>query len=86
MTMPKPPPKKPAPKLHATRTPPIEGAHAVPRDERLIDEAVDESFPASDPPAVGAPETTQILKKKAEERYRAQEGNNAPAGRQKTPR
>lgn len=73
------PAKKIPPKLHATRTPPSDPAHAhaVPRDERAIDEAVDESFPASDPPSVTQPGSTQALKKKAEERYRAASAGNA---------
>ena len=43
--------KKPAPKLHATPVPPAEHAEGDEHEERQIDEAVDESFPASDPPA-----------------------------------
>lgn len=48
----------PAP--HADRT--DEDAH----QERLIDEAVDESFPASDPPAVAHPSGTLAVKSAAE--------------------
>jgi hypothetical protein len=53
--------------LHATQTPPVEGEHAIPRDERAIDEAVDESFPASDPPAIASPSSTAAVKQLAEE-------------------
>ncbi len=59
---------KPAPKLHATETPPPklgEGDHDE-HEERLIDEAVDESFPASDPPAIAQPSSTLAVKKVAE--------------------
>ena len=80
------PAKKVAPKLHATRTPPIDTAHAVPRDERVIDEAVDESFPASDSPSVTAPGTTQAQKKKAEERFHAANAGKDPTGKARTPR
>lgn len=53
--------------LHATPVPAPEEKHAVPKDERVIDEAVDESFPASDPPAIASPSGTQAVKKLAEE-------------------
>src|SRR3954462_2091682 len=47
------PTPRPAPKLHATPVPPAEHArHEDEHEERTIDEAVDESFPASDPPAI----------------------------------
>ena len=42
---------KPAPKIPATKVPPPRPAGSDDEKcERLIDEAVDESFPASDPP------------------------------------
>lgn len=48
-------PQAPAPKVSATRVAP----HPKPSDpkhaEWLVDEAVDESFPASDPPAIAQP-------------------------------
>jgi hypothetical protein len=59
---------KPAPKLHSTPVPPpklgdtAEESH----EEDLIDEAVDESFPASDPPAIAHPSSTLAVKKAAE--------------------
>jgi hypothetical protein len=53
--------------LHATETPSVEGEHAVSHEERVIDEAVDESFPASDPPAIASPSGTAAVKKMAEE-------------------
>lgn len=47
---------KPAPKIPATRVPPPPVArNAEEKAERAIDEAVDESFPASDPPAIASP-------------------------------
>ena len=49
--------------LHATETAPLQGEHDIPHDERVIDEAVDESFPASDPPAIASPSSTQAVKK-----------------------
>jgi hypothetical protein len=36
-------------------------------EERLIDEAVDESFPASDPPAIAHPGSSLAVKEEAEE-------------------
>jgi hypothetical protein len=56
-------PSKPAPKLDATRVP-----HSSTRadgdrhDQEVIDEAVDESFPASDPPAVASPDSSLAVK------------------------
>jgi hypothetical protein len=49
---------KPAPKVHATRTRPAEQARGGEHDERVVDEAIDESFPASDPPAIVSPGST----------------------------
>ncbi len=45
---------KPAPKIPATKTAPAQLGRtgADEHEEDLIDEAVDESFPASDPPAI----------------------------------
>jgi hypothetical protein len=59
--------KKPAPKLHATPVPPAEHAEGDEHEERQIDEAVDESFPASDPPAIQSPSSTLAVKKAAEQ-------------------
>jgi hypothetical protein len=36
-------------------------------EEWLLDEAVDETFPASDPPAIVSPSSTLAVKKMAEE-------------------
>ena len=60
---------KPADKLHATKTPPPKLGKTPPEEheERVIDEAVDESFPASDPPAIASPSSTLAVKKVAEE-------------------
>jgi hypothetical protein len=53
-------------KLHATPVPPAENASGEEHEERQIDEAVDESFPASDPPAIQSPGSTLAVKKAAE--------------------
>lgn len=64
--MAKQPEQKPAPKVHATPVPPTKTSHPD-HEENLIDEAVDESFPASDPPAIASPSSTLAVKKLAEE-------------------
>lgn len=60
---------KPADKLHATKMPPPKLGTTPPEEheERVIDEAVDESFPASDPPAIASPGSSLAVKKVAEE-------------------
>jgi hypothetical protein len=57
--------QKPAPKLHSSE---VKGAPIQHEDheESLIDEAVDESFPASDPPAIAHPSSTLAVKNVAE--------------------
>jgi hypothetical protein len=63
---------KAAPKIPATHTLPVDGGRregaAVPHDERVIDEAVDESFPASDPPSVTDPGSALAVKLELQER------------------
>ena len=62
------PSPRPAPKIPATKTPPPQQAKdGEEHEERVIDEAVDESFPASDPPAIAQPSSTLAVKKVAEE-------------------
>ncbi len=46
---------KPAPKIPATKTPRLGRTGEENHEEDLIDEAIDESFPASDPPAIAHP-------------------------------
>ena len=54
---------KPAPKIPATKVPPPQAARSEgEKCERLIDESVDESFPASDPPAIASPGGTAAVK------------------------
>jgi hypothetical protein len=45
----------PAPKVSSTRVPPHPKPSDPEHEEWKLDEAVDESFPASDPPAVTPP-------------------------------
>ena len=54
---------KPAPKIPATKVPlPKAATDHEEKEERVIDEAVDESFPASDPPAIASPSSTAAQK------------------------
>ena len=61
-------PDKDTAKLPATRTPPPKIAESTEEahEEGLIDEAVDESFPASDPPAIASPGSSLAVKTVAE--------------------
>ena len=63
------PQKGNTPKIDATRTPPpnLAGTGDEEHEERLIDESVDESFPASDPPAIASPDGSLAAKKIAED-------------------
>jgi hypothetical protein len=60
------PQRKPASKLHATRTPGLAGSRGDEHEEAMIDESVDESFPASDPPAIANPGSSLAVKSIAE--------------------
>ena len=62
-------PNKPAPKIQSTKVPPLKLGECAPEEheEKLIDEAVDESFPASDPPAIASPGSSAAVKQVAEE-------------------
>jgi hypothetical protein len=46
----------PAPKISHTRVPPRTNPDDPKHEEWKVDEAVDESFPASDPPAITQPQ------------------------------
>ena len=63
-------PDKPAPKLQATKVPPAtrtqKGSSA--HEEDVIDEALDESFPASDPAAIVSPGSTLASKNTAKKK------------------
>jgi hypothetical protein len=68
------PNKKPAPKLHATEVPlPKAGEKEQLHDEKIVDEALDESFPASDPPVIAHPGSSLAVKKIAKD------GRDTPA-------
>ena len=69
--------------LHATPVPTPDEKNAIPADERIIDEAVDESFPASDPPAIASPSGLQAVKKQAEEGREVPEPNCPPEQKKK---
>ena len=70
----KPQKSSPAPKLDSTRTRPVGLVTGKDHDDKVLDEALDESFPASDPAAIASPSSTLAVKKIAEE------GRTVPAG------
>lgn len=77
---------KPAPKIAATKTPPPQlGRTADEHEENLIDEAVDESFPASDPPAIAHPSGTLAVKKVSESGREAPSAKPDPAKKNAKP-
>jgi len=71
-------PQKPAPKIPATKTP-IAKLDEKGHDEKMIDEALDESFPASDPAAITQPSSTLAVKHIAEEGRKTPRGEPDPA-------
>jgi hypothetical protein len=58
---------KPHPTLPRPRNRPEPPPGTPEHEEWLLDEAVEESFPASDPPAIVHPSSTLAVKKVAEE-------------------
>lgn len=76
------------PKIDSTRTRPPNLAETGKdeHEERLIDEAVDESFPASDPPAIVNPHSTLAVKKVAEEGRDVPPAEPDPAQRSMRPK
>lgn len=60
-------PTPPAPKTSGTKIPAVPKPGDPKHDEWALDEALDESFPASDPAAIPNPGSTQAVKKLAEE-------------------
>ena len=58
-------PQKPAPKIEATKTRPL--TQGADHDERVIDESLDESFPASDPASIASPDGTLAVKQAAQD-------------------
>ena len=76
---------KPAPKISSTRTPAAKLGEKK-HDEAVIDEALDESFPASDPAAIIQPSSTLAVKKIAETGRKTPRGEPDPAQQYVRPR
>jgi hypothetical protein len=55
---------KPAPKISGSVTVPVKPGQPK-HDEWVVDEAIEESFPASDPPAIANPASTKVIKELA---------------------
>ena len=64
---PQQPQSKPVSKIPATQMPEPGQVKGARHEDALMDEAVDESFPASDPPAIVSPGSTLAVKKVAED-------------------
>lgn len=78
--------EKPAPKLPATRVPASHIAGSSPdHEEEMIDEALDESFPASDPAAIASPSSTLAVKHVAEAGRATPAAEPDPAGKKVRP-
>lgn len=77
-----------APKIDATKTRPtnLGRTDCEEHEERTIDEALDESFPASDPPAIASPDSTMAVKKVAREGREVPSGEPDPAKRNLKPK
>ena len=61
-------PQKPAAeKIDSSELHPTPAANAAKHEEWVVDEAVDESFPASDPPSTSAPGGSQAVKNQHKE-------------------
>ena len=76
---------KPAPKISSTKTP-IARLDEKGHDEKMIDEALDESFPASDPAAITSPSSTLAVKHLAEEGRKTPRAEPDPAQKHALPR
>ncbi len=75
---------KPAPKIPATKVPPPPVArNAEEKEERAFDEAVDESFPASDPPAIASPGSSAAAKQQGDEGRETSEPDTAKGKKKK---
>jgi hypothetical protein len=80
--------KEEVPKIDSTRTRPpgLAETGREEHEERLIDESVDESFPASDPPAIVSPDSTLAVRKVAEEGREVPAAEPDPAQRHVKPK
>ena len=75
---------KPAPKIPATKVPPPRVASDDDeKEESMIDEAVDESFPASDPPAIASPGSSGTVKRQEQEGRETPEPDSNPDGKRR---
>ena len=78
------PTPKPAPKIPATKVPlPRAAQDDDEKCERIIDESVDESFPASDPPAIASPGGSAAVKQVEEEGRESAEPDATKDGERK---
>lgn len=77
----KPQQSSPAPKIESTRTRPPGLATGKDHDDKVVDEALDESFPASDPAAIASPGSTLAVKKIAKEGRAVPDADTAKKGK-----
>jgi hypothetical protein len=72
-------------KLDGSELPPPPEGHPEKYEEWLIDQSIDESFPASDPPAAAQPSSSIAVNEEAREGREVPRADTPPKGRNAKP-